>query len=270
MISWQKETINGLDFYQSKQLEWLPGVVHGFTTRNGGVSTAPYDSLNMSLVVGDAPKNVLENRSRAARALAGDEFRIMSARQCHGDSIAVATSDGPDDLGEVDALITQEKGLLLLLLFADCVPVFLCDPIHPTVSMVHSGWKGTALNIAGKTAAKLLANFGCERDSIFASIGPCISGKQFQVDRDVIDALNEAWPGGSLSPFTIENEFTSKWRADLRAIVFDQLIAAGLKPENVSVTDQCVATNSEDFFSFRRDSVGGAPSGRMAGLIGLK
>jgi len=270
MSGWKRSKIEGLAIYKAQTISWLPRVVQGFTTRSGGVSPKPLDSLNMSFDVGDDFQNVAENRRRATIALGCEDLRVVSARQVHGDRIVSVGFADPDIVGDADALITDSPDIMLLMLFADCVPIFFCDPIRRVVGLAHSGWQGVSSNIAGKTLARLLSDFECEAGSVFAAIGPSIGSDRYEVGLDVVAALTEAWPGGSSSPITPQNEFTNKFLVDLRLIVFDQLVSAGIRPERIAVCDECTWTNRRDFFSHRRDGTRGIATGRMAGLIGMR
>lgn len=269
MSGWKRSKIDGFPVYQAATISWLPNIVQGFTTRQGGVSTGSLNSLNMSSNVGDRPENVVENRHRAVAALTGQDWPIVTAAQIHGDGIGNVAAPDSTVVGGADALITDQAETMLLLVFADCVPVYYCDPVRRVVAIAHSGWRGTAANIAGKTLARMVHDYGCERASIYAAIGPSISSARYEVGLDVVAALKDAWPGKSSSPFIPQNEFTNKFLVNLRLIVFDQIVSAGLRPEHIAVSDQCTAANRKDFFSHRRDSAGGLPTGRMAGLIGI-
>lgn len=241
----------------------------GFTTRQGGVSPRPLDSLNMSTNVGDDPELVAQNRRRATTAVGAPQWPCIAAGQVHGSEIAVVDDASPALVEGVDALITLRSEVLLLMLFADCVPVFFCDPIRRAVGLAHSGWKGTAQNVAGKTARRMLDEFECDSETFYAAIGPSIGSDHYEVDLEVVSALTKSWPGGSASPLTPRNEFDSKWLVNLRLIVFDQLVAAGVRPEKIAVCDECTFSNRRDFFSHRRDSAKNGTTGRMAGMIGI-
>ena len=145
-------------------------LVHGFSARQGGVSPAPFDSLNMALHVGDDPARVWENRTRYFAAIGLDAERICTIRQVHGTEIVRAlrrdagrgARDYADALADADALITNDSGVPLMLCFADCVPVLLYDPVHHAAGVVHAGWKGTVARIAAQTIVRM----GEERTAI--------------------------------------------------------------------------------------------------------
>ena len=193
----------------------------------------------------------------------------MSAGQVHGSTLAVVDKTSQDLIDGADALITSTPEIVLLMVFADCVPIFFADPIQRAVGLAHSGWRGTAANVAGKTARRIMGEFDCDRSNLFAAIGPSISAERYTVDIEVVKALTDAWPGGSSTPILPTSEFRSQFQINLRLIVFDQLVDAGVLPENISVCDECTFRNKKDFFSHRRDAETLGGTGRMAGMIAL-
>ncbi|HEX5323589.1 MAG TPA: peptidoglycan editing factor PgeF [Capsulimonadaceae bacterium] len=272
MANWTKTFVGDMPIYQATTINWLPGAIQGFTTRRGGVSAKPFDTLNMSFAVEDSPAAVAENRQRVLTDLAGSCVKLVTASQLHG--VGVACIDAPPEgTLEADALVTDTPGLLLTLLFADCVPVYILDPAHRAIGLAHSGWRGTAKNIVRHTLKEMRANFGTQPSACLAAIGPNISADHYEVGAEVADALRDA-PGGKDSGSTIavmpRSEFGNTWSVNLRQIVFTQLLQAGLKPEYVAVSDECTFRNKRDFFSHRRATQAGQKTGRMAAVFGLK
>jgi len=270
MAGWKKTRLGELTVHQASTISWLPRVVQGFTTRGGGVSFDPFDSLNMSVNVGDDPASVAENRRRAVAALTDPSFRVATAQQVHGDVVAIADDTTIGNVPEADALITSVPGILLMMVFADCVPVYLVDPLRNVVGLAHSGWRGTQKNVIGKTVAAMHAGFGCEPWKLMAAIGPSISGAKYEVGKDVVDALWESIPMTATQGVTIKSDIAGTFNLNLRMIIFGQLQAAGLDPDHISVSDECTFSNRAEFFSHRRDGSPAHPVGRMAGLIGLR
>ena len=156
----------------SGQLDSFPSerLIHGFSTRQGGVSAPPWNALNMALHVGDDPVAVRENRTRYLRALGLSLDNVCTLRQVHGTEIVrVLPSDAgrgafddTDALADADALITNVRGVTLLLCYADCVPVMLYDPKHHAAGLIHAGWKGTVGRIAAKTLERMTSVFGTD------------------------------------------------------------------------------------------------------------
>src|SRR5579862_5347620 len=178
MANWTKTLVGDMPIYQATTINWLPGVVQGFTTRRGGVSAKPFDKLNLSLSVEDSPEAVAENRQRVLTDLAGGEAQLVTASQVHGVGV-VCVDSSLSSPPEADALITDTPGLLLMLLFADCVPLYIFDPVHRVIGLAHSGWRGTAKNITRHTLKAMQDNFGTQPRACLAAIGPCISADYY-------------------------------------------------------------------------------------------
>ncbi len=267
MTGWRKQPIGDLPLYQAKTMAWLPRIVQGFTTRRGGVGATPYDTLNLGAHVGDAPASVAANRTRVWSDLGFGVGQVALAEQVHGDGVAVVqagTEAGP--VPGVDALVTNVPDLLLMLLFADCVPIYLVDPARKAIGLAHAGWRGTEANIAAKTVQTLTAEFGSLPSSCLAAIGPCIGGDSYEVGPDVADRFRTL-PGSRAANVVLpRNEMTGTYTLNLRAIVFLQLLSAGLKAESIAVCDEDTFRNRRDFFSYRRDGV----TGRMGAFLGMK
>ena len=248
-------------------MAWLPRVTQGFTTRKGGVSLAPYDSLNLGAHVGDDLTQVLTNRRRVWHDLGIAEADVALAEQIHGDKIAVVTSgSGAVPAAGADALVTDTPGLLLMLFFADCVPVYLVDPIKKVVGLAHAGWRGTAANIAGKTLQTMAQEFGCVPSACFAAVGPSIGESSYEVGPEVADRFRSL-PGARASNVVMpRSDLGGTYNLNLRAVIFGQLLAAGVPAGAIAVCDEDTFRNKRDFFSYRRD---GAATGRMAGFLGI-
>ena len=249
-------------------MAWLPRVTQGFTTRKGGVSLAPYESLNLGVHVGDEPAQVLTNRRRVWHDLGVTEEDVVLAEQVHGDKVAVVTSgSGLTPMVGADALVTDTPGLLLMLFFADCVPVYLVDPVKKVVGLAHAGWRGAAANIAGKTLQAMTQEYGCAPSVCFAALGPSIGEASYEVGPEVADRFRSL-PGARASNVVLpRSDLGGTYTLNLRAVIFGQLLAAGVTAGAIAVCDEDTFRNKRDFFSYRRD---GAATGRMAGFLGIK
>jgi len=261
-----------LSFYVFPHLEATNLVVHGFTTRVGGVSTGSYDSLNTAFHVGDDDGNVLINRDLACRAL-GINFRhLVAGRQVHGDEIRVVEEcdkgrgalSEEDSLPYADALVTGQSGLPLSSYYADCVPIFLLDPVLRVAALAHAGWKGTVLRIGQKVVARMAAVYGTDPADCLAGVGPSIGPCCYEVDEPVICRFRESHLdcqefAAAVSP--------GKWKLNLWEANRFILLEAGLKPANIITAGICTACNNELFFSYRAQA---GKAGRMASLIMLK
>jgi YfiH family protein len=261
-----------LSFYIFPHLEATNLVVHGFTTRVGGVSTGSYDSLNMAFHVGDDDGNVLINRDLACRAL-GINFRhLVAGRQVHGNEIRVVEEcdkgrgalSEEDSLPYTDALVTGLRGTPLSSYYADCVPIFVLDPVRRVTALAHAGWKGTVLKISLKVVARMTEVFGTDPADCLAGIGPSIGPCCYEVDKPVISRLRESCQdyqkfAAAVSP--------GKWKLNLWEANRITLLETGLKPANIVAAGICTSCRNDLFFSYRAQA---GKAGRMASLIMLK
>ena len=248
-----------LSLYCFESFEGAP-LIHGVFTRLGGVSRGDFASLNVGHTVGDDPAAVEVNHQTLYRALGVPAEAVVTVRQIHSDRVvAVSPGDGGKSLGEADALISNVPGLLLLLRFADCVPVFLYAPRQRAVGLVHAGWQGTAKEIAAKTAQAMISAYGCRPEEILAGLGPAIGPCCFDVGAEVLEAIHgKPWAEEVLS--TRENRtYMDLWRANAL-----QLADAGLR----QIEHSCLCTNClrEEFYSHRGEK---GHTGRFAAVIGL-
>ncbi|MHC1725190.1 MAG: polyphenol oxidase family protein [Syntrophobacteraceae bacterium] len=251
-------------FLTFKNLSGVPGLVHGVFTRHGGVSRPPFESLNAAWSNGDAPEAVLENLGRIRRSLGLK--KLVSSRQFHGDTITfIEGSDGlvswREDHEQAsllvappgDALATDQAGMGLIIKIADCQSILLVDPKKRVIANVHSGWRGSVLNIGGKTVEDLKKRYGCDPSGMLAavspSLGPCCA--EFVNYRDELPP--ELWD------FRVRPDYFDFW-----AITRSQLTAAGIPGSNIEFAQRCTVCEKKDFFSHR----GERAKGRMASVIG--
>lgn len=253
-----ERTDDGLTYLLFPGLAREPGLVHAVSTRHGGVSPAPYATLNLSLSVGDHPDRVRENRRRLARALGLDERQVVSARQVHGASVWQVTDAGAAT-PEADILVTARRGVFLAQRFADCVPILLWDPRHRVVAAAHAGWRGTALGVAAAAVRALAARFGSEPGDLRAAIGPSIGPCCYEVGPDV--ARRFADHPTCQRPAADGRAYLDLWELNRLA-----LRAAGVAEERIEVARLCTRCRTDLFFSHRAE---GYPAGRFGTLIGV-
>lgn len=267
MSGWAKQPIGDLPLYQARIIAGLPRMVQGFTTRDGGVSAAPYDTLNLGSHVADSPAAVQTNRQRLWTDLGFQEEQVALAEQVHGDGVALVTEGrGSLPMAGADALVTDTPGVLLMLLFADCVPIYLVDPLRKAIGLAHAGWRGAAANLAAKTVRTMTEEFGCRPETCLAAIGPCIGGDSYEVGAEVADRFRSLPGARAVNVVTLRSEFGGTYNLNLRQVVFGQLLHAGIRAASITVCDQDTYRNGRDFFSYRRDGV----TGRMAAFLGMK
>ncbi len=230
-------------------------IIHGISTKAGGKS--PYYN-NLSKYVGDNIDDVMQNRSRFFGSLGIAESTLVHANQIHSDAITVVNAPGL--YPKTDALITQQKGLHLVISVADCMPVMIYDHRKNVIANIHSGWRGTQKNIVRKTIDVMKIEFGCNAKDMLVFMGPAISKKNFEVDKDVADMFDKKYV--ELKPDSQE-----KYLVDTGKMVYDNLISSGILSENIERYSLCTYNESEMLHSYRRDR---SLSGRMFAVIGMK
>jgi YfiH family protein len=240
---------------KSEILSSVPGIAHGISTKPGG---KPPFYNNLSRSVADDKENVKQNRSRFFGLLDIPESKLAHANQVHGAGITRVSKPGL--YPATDALTTNSKDLYLVISIADCMPVMIYDPVNHALANVHSGWRGTQKNIAGNAVLKMTVEYNSKPGELIVFMGPAISKKNFEVDRDVA----EMFPAEYVEPKPGRNE---KYTVDTGQMVYDQLINCGVLPGNIERTPYCTYDNPETLHSYRRDK---EFSGRMFAVIGMK
>lgn len=245
------------------------GVEALVTTRHGGVSAPPYDSLNLGLHVGDDPDAVIENRRRAAASIGLELSDLVVGHQAHGCTVTVVddadrgrgTTDDADAVHDTDGLVTTSPRVGLVAMVADCVPLVLVDPIARVLATVHAGWRGT---VAGVTPAAVdaMARLGADPARLRVGIGPAVAPRRYQVGPEVVEAVHAAF-GGDVDGLVAPDD-EGRWTFDLWAANRRQLDDAGVPSEQVAVAE--IDTASGPFFSDRAVR----PCGRVAALARLR
>lgn len=248
---------------------FLPGALAVFSTRHGGSGNVPFDTMNLAFHVGDKPENVRENRKRFTAAANISLDNLVCANQVHGTNIKLVTSEDrgkgaynqENALPETDGIITSERDLIPGVFFADCVPIFLADPVQGAVGLVHAGWKGTLNGIAGKTVAGMVQAFGSRPSDCWAFIGPSIGPCCYAVGEEVLSFFSSGrWR--AVAPFAKKQD---KWSLDLWAANKANLLEAGLSCAKIGLSQICTCCDKR-FFSYRKD---GGRTGRMGAFIQL-
>lgn len=257
----------GLVIYQSPLLR-AAGVPHAFTTRLGGHSPAPFDSLNLAALINDpiadASTNVAANFRRVRQAIGCRRHIRAQVNQVHGCDVWQPPSEPvkPVDAPRADAIVTDKPGLLAMVRVADCVPVLLASKDGRVVSAVHAGWRGIIAGVVTEAARDLMQLGALDAPKIVAAIGPCISEQHFEVGPEVVAAFEDA----ELEACVNRDSYT-KPHVNLSAAVEMQLNSVGLDNEQIDRTDHCTYTHADEFFSHRRDN---GKTGRQAALIAVK
>lgn len=226
-------------------------IIHAVSTRKGGVSAAPYESLNLGINTEDVPQSVRENRSRFLEMLQVKDSQLVIPVQVHGDRVHPALS--PGTVPDTDSLVTNQPGLMLSVQTADCLPVFLIDPVKPALGLVHAGWRSAAKRIASKTVRIMAESFGSDPADLLAFFGPSIGPCCCAVGKDT---------AGQFDP-----KYIREGRLDLWQCNADQLLESGMRAENIIQSRLCTVCHPEWFFSHRAS---GGKTGRMLGVLGLR
>ena len=282
---WSQTLRGGLRILQVPALAKLPWLVHGFSTRVGGVSKLDGKRvLNLGFTEWDARENVKENRRRLQAAVGAPDLQLVSLLQFHSDAI-LHFETAPTEPSRGDASVTKSAGLLLAVQTADCVPILLVDPKNRAVAAVHAGWRGTLARIVEKTIGRMQMQFGSEAADLLAAIGPAIGGCCYEVGTEVAAAFSgqfanaseffdELRTGDEPNPLQWLNMMPpghqpppKKVLLDLRKANRTQLEAAGVLAANIFVSDLCTGCRRDLLFSYRKE---GAQSGRMMSVIGIR
>lgn len=231
----------------------IPGLVAGVSTRHGGLSKAPYTSLNLGVHTDDDPAIIEQNLALFCADLGISTTDLARSYQVHGEKIWVTGRAGYQS--GFDAMVSVQPGVFAGVGIADCTPILLADPITRVCAAIHAGWKGTTAQIVHKTAKRMIENRGSNPADILAYIGPCISFAHFEVGDEVAEQFDEA--------FKTRKE--TKWQVDLKAANKAQLESLGI--QQIEVDPACTVENNADFFSHRTEK---GMTGRMLALIGFQ
>lgn len=250
-MSFETRERDGVVFLTSSLLP----VPHAFSTRLGGVSPAPWDSLNLRPGMGDGEAALRENYRRFCRCAGVDMDRLVLSKQVHETTVRLCTAaDAGKGLDRqrdyaADGLITHEKNLPLAVFSADCGVILLHDPVTGAVGGVHAGWRGCAGGILEQAVQSLHENFGARPENLLAALGPCIGQCCFETDGDVPAAMRNAL-GADAEPFLERRG--PKYHVDLAGLNRVWLLRAGLLPEHIDVCGLCTACRPDLFWSHRR------------------
>lgn len=246
-------------------------VQHCFTTRIGGVSPKPYASLNLGTKTLDNEETVRMNYSIISSALGINPSKIIISEQIHSDEVRsikgyskINTDIFDINLKKADGMITNERNITLVTLYADCVPIFFLDPKIKAIGLNHAGWKGTVKKIGGKTVKNMIKEFNSSPSNIIVGIGPSIGSCCYEVDEKVIKEFKNSYKNSSIF---INDKGNGKYMLNLWEANKISLLEAGIKEENITISNICTRCNNELFYSYRGED---GTTGRMAAIIKLK
>lgn len=244
------------------------------STRLGGVSAPPFDTLNMSFSTGDEAASVLENRTRFLSAVGIDPKEIVTCRQVHGTHLEQV---GKEDRGrgassqetavkDCDGLMTDEAGVPIVLNFADCTPLLFYDAGHQAIAISHGGWRGTEADIAGKTVSMMKETFGSDPKDLLAAVGPAIGPCCFEVGGEVIKQFSHLFSREEMVLLTRKDK-GEKYHFDLPRANLILLQRAGIREEHIDASGVCTYCREDLFYSYRKS---GGRTGRHMVVMCLR
>lgn len=294
---WQLRRASGLQILTAAPLAELDWLVHGFSTRPGGASELASERdgkkvreevLNLGFAEWDSRENVLENRNRFFASHGAERMRIITLRQVHSDIVHRVDTHVTGEPLQGDAHFTRERGVVLVVQTADCVPILLADPKRRAVAAIHAGWRGTLRRIAAKTLGRMQMEFGTQPEDVIAALGPGIGRCCYEVGPEVAREYQSQFPEAREWFEAPANFFSAaedpNWlpwltmrppghpapepraRLDLLAANRAILVAAGVQTDNIVSSDFCTSCRTDLFFSYRRER----PTGRLMAAIAIR
>ena len=252
-----KEAIDLLEILFFENLSAYKEIRHFISTRKGGVSKPPFDSLNLGLNVGDDTGNVLKNRKRLATTIGIPLRHFTIGEQIHSGNVIIISEESKgkgstnykEAINATDAMVTNAAGICLVILVADCVPMLFFDPVRRAIGVAHAGWKGTLQLIAQKTVKAMEKAFGSSAKDILVGVGPSIGPCCYKVGPDVISQVEAIFSNKKeyiLNESKNGDGYFDLWKANL-----DQLLHVGIKRNNIEMAMNCTCHNYDLFFSYR-------------------
>lgn len=264
--------IDSVPYLTYNSLSEIKFINHAFSTRLGGVSTGEFSSMNMAFNRGDNPNFVTENYKRICKSAGFDFDSLTASSQDHNTFVRAVTKQNvgvgiykPRDIQSVDALVTNERGVTLVTYYADCTPLFFVDTKQKAIGLAHAGWRGTVGRIGEKVVQKMTEMYNTNPSDIIAAIGPAISVCCYEVDKPCADnflALKDL----DTSKFVFQKN-DEKYMIDLLETNRQILVNAGVKPQNITISDLCTNCNSELLWSHRATK---GHRGTMSAFMSLK
>ena len=256
---------NSLSLYKIHSFSNYPQLKHAIFTRKGGVSRQPFDTLNLSISVGDSQQAVNENVRLACQAVGVKPQQTVSCHLVHSADVMAVTPHNRRQVAgqQVDGLITKEPDTYLFMRFGDCVPLVFFDPVQQAIGLTHAGWRGTMQNAAGATVQAMVNRLDCRAENIIAAIGPSIGPCCYEVGSEVMEAAAKTF--NNLEHLFIQrNGRTDRAHFDMWAANRQQLAASGVT--QIVDCSLCTACRTDEFFSHRAEA---GRTGRFGVIIGL-
>ena len=261
-------TENNIPRISYLSLEQYPWLINAFSTREGGVSTGMYSSMNLAFTRGDDPDKVSENYRLFGESIGVSREQMVFSDQQHTTNVMeVNSSHGgmgiirERNFADIDGIMTNEPGVCLVTSYADCVPLYFVDPVNRAIALSHSGWRGTIGNICQKTVDEMKRLYGSKPEDIITAIGPSICADCYEVGSDVADVFIESYGKDADTVVLPHNgNVPGKYQLDLTRANVINMEKAGILPEHISVPDLCTCCNGDVLHSHR------ASHGQRGGL----
>lgn len=259
----RQHTHNQLIYYQSEFAAWQQ-IKHGIFTRHGGVSAAPWTSLNVGGTVGDDPDAVRHNHDLMYDALNVDRTRAVTVWQVHGADVVIANGPVADRrwLSQADGVITNKPDIPLVMRYADCTPLLFHDPVKGAIGIAHAGWRGTVKGMATSMVRAMQQAYESNPADLQVVIGPSISQENFQVGEEVVEAIHDYF--GTLDGLMRRDPADGTAYVDLWEANALDLRRAGV--EQIEIAGICTYASYDDFFSHR---AGKGKTGRFGAVMSL-
>lgn len=256
-----------------KSFAQYPDVIHGFSTRLGGVSKEHLYSMNLSFSRGDERDNVVTNHKLFGKAVGYNPEKLVFSDQVHDTKIYIVDENDigkgfsrESDIKEIDGLVTNVRDIPLITFYADCVPLFFYDKVRKVVGLAHSGWKGTVNNIAYQMIQVMNKKYGSKPEDIVVAIGPSICMDCYEVSYDVAEQFEKKYKNTEIDHILL-SKGEGKYQLDLHQACKYNLINAGVLAENISMPDACTCCNPDVLYSHRASK---GMRGNLAAVIMLK
>ena len=247
---------------------------HGFSTRLGGVSEGIFSTMNMgcdSAPYPDSEEHIRENYRRMTESIGVSYDSVVISNQVHKTNIRIVKEKDrgkgllrPRDFEDIDGFITREPNITLVTKYADCVPVYLLDPVRKAIGLIHSGWRGTVAKIGGIAVEEMERHFGCLPGNMIAVIGPSICRDCFEIGDEVAAEFSKAFPENKVE--LLYSGKNGKFQCDLWSANRLVLKEAGLRSENIHISGVCTCCNDDLLFSHRKTK---GKRGSMAAFFAL-
>ena len=257
----------GVPYLSYPMLENTGIVNHGFSTKLGGVSKGHCATMNISTTRGDDPEAIAENKRRIAAAIGVEVEDMTFTHQTHTTNVAVVREENRGTrFMETDGMVTNVPGICLVTFYADCVPLYFVDPVKKAIGMSHSGWRGTVGKIGKVTIEKMTEVYGSNPEDLVVAIGPSICQDCYEVGEDVIEQFKANFAEG-IWPELFYQKDNGKYQLNLWKANEHVFLEAGVKKENIAVTNVCTHCNPDILFSHRTT---GNMRGNLSAFLALK